>query len=320
MARLDFIVPVFNEQESLPGFHALLTHVVLPPGFDPAYFYVNDGSNDRTQEILEAIARSDRRVTVIELSRNFGHQAALSAGLEAATGDVVISMDGDGQHPAALVPEMLRLYSGGADIVKASRVDDEGMTSLFKRVTSRWFYRMVSIVGEVDLIPGASDFRLLSRRALDALLQMPEYHRFYRGMTAWIGFTTAVLPYQPKARLGGQSKYSLRKMLRLASDGFFSFSLGPLRLALILGAFFVGLAAMEMLYVAWVVLNGRVNQLVPGWTSLILILTLSGAINMILVGILGIYVGMIFHEVKKRPVYLIKSAHRSSTGSEHSKN
>jgi dolichol-phosphate mannosyltransferase len=202
---------------------------------------------------------------------------------------------------------MLRLYAGGCDIVQASRMDDASMNSFFKRITSRSFYRLVNAVGEVRMSPGASDFRLLSRRALNAVLQLPEYHRFYRGMTTWIGFTSAVLPYKPNVRIGGQPKYSLRKMLRLASDGFFSFSLGPLRLALILGSVFVGLAVLEVVYVAWLYFGGQRELLVRGWTSLILILTVSSAINMILVGILGIYVGMIFREVKGRPVYLVKA-------------
>jgi glycosyltransferase involved in cell wall biosynthesis len=307
MPRLEFVIPVFNEQESLPSFHPLLAGVPLPPGFVPNYIYVNDGSEDQTQEILEEIAATDNRVTILELSRNFGHQAALSAGLESATGDVVITLDGDGQHPASLVPEMLRLYAGGCDIVQATRMDEAGKTSFFKRITSRLFYLILNVVGEVKLFPGASDFRLLSRRALDALLQLPEHHRFYRGMTTWIGFTSAELPYKPNIRIGGQPKYSLKKMLQLASDGFFSFSLGPLRLALILGIIFIGLAALEVVYVAWLYLGGQHDQLVRGWTSLILMLTVSSAINMILVGILGIYVGMIFREVKGRPVYLIKA-------------
>ena len=326
MANIDFIIPVFNEEGSLPAFHAMLDAIELPAGHTRRYVYVNDGSQDRTQEILERIASTDSRVCVLELSRNFGHQAALSAGLENAAGDIVITLDGDGQHPPSLIPEMLRLHEAGADIVKAARVDEPGATDPFKRITSRWFYRLVSIVGEVDLVPGASDFRLLSRRALDALLKLPEYHRFYRGMTAWIGFSTAVMSFKPAARIGGVPKYSLKKMLRLAADGFFSFSLGPLRIALILGGAFTGLAALEACYVAWTLLEGHRDQLIPGWTSLILILTVSSAIQMILLGILGIYVGMIFVEVKKRPVYLIKSRReryseqRRASGSEQARN
>src|SRR5262249_26445964 len=147
------------------------------------------------------------------------------------------------------------------------RLDDEYSGSMLKRVTSRWFYRLISAVGEVNLVEGASDFRLLSRRAVDAVLQLPEYHRFYRGITAWIGFSTTSVTYKPERRIGGAPKYSFKKMFRLASDGLFSFSLGPLRIALILGTFFIALALFEMGYVGWVLVSGRHAQLVPGWTS-----------------------------------------------------
>jgi dolichol-phosphate mannosyltransferase len=307
MPTVDLVIPVYNEEESLPEFHKSLAEIQFPANHTRRYVYVNDGSSDGTQHVLEQLASEDRRIMVIQLSRNFGHQAALSAGLEAATGDIVISLDGDGQHPPTLIPEMLRLHENGYDIVKAQRLDDAHSGGFLKRITSRWFYRVISAVGEVNLVEGVSDFRLLSRSALDAVLQLPEYHRFYRGITAWIGYSSITVPYKPGRRIAGKPKYSLKKMLRLASDGLFSFSLGPLRIALVLGGFFIALAAIEMGYLAWVVLSGHREQLVPGWTSLVLILTISSAINMVLLGILGIYVGMIFHEVKRRPVYVVKS-------------
>jgi len=216
-------------------------------------------------------------------------------------------MDGDGQHPPALAPEMLRLYESGCDIVQARRIDEAATRSLSKRLTSRMFYWLLRAIGEVELVEGASDFRLLSRRAVEALRQLPEYDRFLRGMTVWIGFTTAVLPYQAAKRLAGKSKYSWRKMTSLAGDGIFSFSIVPLRIGLFLGIGFILTATIELLYIAAVVLSGHRDQLIPGWSSLILILTLSSAINMILLGILGVYVGMIFREVKRRPVYLVQS-------------
>jgi polyisoprenyl-phosphate glycosyltransferase len=310
MPRVDFVIPVFNEEESVSGLHDLLEHTSLLDAYTRQYIYVNDGSSDSTQQVLERLAEINSNLTIIRLSRNFGHQAALSAGLDVATGDVVVTMDGDGQHPPSLIPEMLRLHKAGYDIVQAQRLDDSE-SGFFKRVTSESFYRLLSIVGEVDLRPGTSDFRLLSRPALEALKEMPEYHRFLRGMTVWIGFPSVILPYKPAPRLGGTPKYSLRKMIRLAADGFFSFSLVPLRVGLLLGTVFVALAAVELSYIAFVWFRGHQDQLVPGWTSLVLILTVSSAINMILQGILGIYVGMVFREVKRRPVYIV----RSKTGS-----
>ena len=307
MPTLDFVIPVFNEDESLRVFHKSLEEIELPLVYSRHYIYVNDGSNDHTQEVLEQLADKDNRITIIQLSRNFGHQAALSAGLESATAEVIISLDGDGQHPPSLIPEMLKLYETGHDIVTTRRLNVKESGGLLKRITSRLFYHVVNAVGEVNLVEGASDFRLLSRRALNAVLQLPEYHRFYRGITAWIGFSNASISYKPAARIAGAPKYSLRKMVRLAGDGLFSFSLGPLRIALLLGLFFLFMAAAEISYVAWIFISGHRERLVPGWTSLILLLTISSAINMVLVGILGIYVGMIFHEVKRRPVYVVKS-------------
>ena len=304
MPTIDFVIPVFNEQESQPEFHRLLDETTLPDDYSRRYIYVNDGSTDRTPALLDQLAAADSRVKVIHLSRNFGHQAALTAGLDDSSGDVVISMDGDGQHPASLVPEMLRLHAAGYDVVQAQRIDDVGTASLFKRTTSALFYSLVSLVGEVNLAPGTSDFRLLSRHALDALKCLPEYHRFLRGMIVWIGFPNVMLPFKPGTRLAGEPKYSLKRMLSLASDGFFSFSLVPLWIGLFLGVVFIALAAVELAYTTYVWLGG--HQLVPGWTSLVLILTVSSAITMILQGILGIYVGMIFREVKRRPVYLVK--------------
>jgi len=321
MPTIDFVIPLYNEQESLPAFHKLLQEMTLPDAYARRYIYVNDGSADGTAAMLDELARADARVKAIHLSRNFGHQAALCAGLDQATADIVVSMDGDGQHPPSLVQEMLRLHLLGYDIVQAQRLDDLDTRSVFKRVTSRSFYRLVSFVGEVNLAPGTSDFRLLSRQALDALRSLPEYHKFLRGMVVWIGFSHVMLPYKAASRLAGKPKYSLKRMMRLAADGFFSFSLVPLWIGLLLGSAFIALAVLELAYTTYVWLNGHQDQLVPGWTSLVLILTVASAISMILQGMLGIYVGMIFKEVKRRPVYLVKqsgyAAQRSKSGSAH---
>jgi len=307
MPVIEFVVPLFNERESLRRFHSQLLEIPLSREYSRRFTYVNDGSTDGTQQILLELAAEHKDVQVIELSRNFGHQAALSAGLDVATGDIVITLDGDGQHPPSIVPEMLKLHAGGCDIVQARRIDQKKSAGFLKRRSSQAFYWLLSSVGEVEIAEGSSDFRLLSRRALDALRRMPEYHRFLRGMVVWIGFPSAVIPYQPGLRIEGESRYTYRKMFRLAADGLFSFSLVPLRIGLLLGLGFILAAAFELMYVASIWLTGERNRLVPGWSSLILILTLSSAINMILIGILGVYVGMIFREVKRRPVYLVRS-------------
>jgi dolichol-phosphate mannosyltransferase len=307
MPALDLVIPVYNEEEGLIEFHHAILETELPDGFTLRYIYVDDGSTDKTPALLERLAAEDARVTIIRLSRNFGHQAALTAGLDAARGDVILTMDGDGQHPPSLIPEMLRLHLAGYDVVQAQRIDVPESSRLFKRVTSRFFYRILSAVGEVRLDAGVSDFRLLSRRALEAVKSLPEYHRFLRGMVVWIGFPTVTLPYKPALRISGNPKYSVAKMVRLAGDGIFSFSLFPLRIALLAGTAFFALAFFELGYIVSAWIRGRTNTIVPGWTSIILIMTAGTAINLIILGILGVYIGMIFREVKRRPVYIVRS-------------
>jgi dolichol-phosphate mannosyltransferase len=305
MTAIDFIIPLFNEREGLLRFHSQLRGISLLPEYVPRYIYINDGSTDGTQEILEELALQHANVMVIELSRNFGQQAALSAGLDADGGCCYLngrrrttSSRTRAGHAQALL---------GCDIVQARRIDRKESSGIIKRLSSRYFYRLLAFVGEVEIAEGSSDFRLLSRRAVDALRSLPEYHRFIRGMVAWIGFPSAVLPYEPASRIEGESKYSFRKMIQLAGDGLFSFSLVPLRIGLMLGAGFILAAAAEIIYVATLFLTDHRDRLVPGWSSLIVILTVSSALNMILIGILGIYVGMIFREVKRRPIYLVRS-------------
>jgi dolichol-phosphate mannosyltransferase len=307
METIDVVIPVYNEQEGIRAFHEALVAVEFPGSSSRRYIYIDDGSRDDTAKFLEQLAAADSQVTVIRLSRNFGHQAALTAGLDAAQGDVIVTMDGDGQHPPSLIPEMLKLHRVGYDIVQAQRMDLPEASNFFKRSTSRFFYRILSAIGEVELDEGVSDFRLLSRRALDAIRLLPEYHRFLRGMTVWIGFPGIMLPYTPATRMAGSSKYSLKKMLRLAGDGLFSFSLFPLRIALLLGAAFILLAMFELGYIASFLIEGKRSALVPGWASIILLLTIGTATNLFLLGILGVYIGMIFREVKRRPVYIVRS-------------
>jgi len=307
--RLDFVIPVYNEGPSLRSFHDSLLEALAALPHELRFFYVNDGSRDDTGQILAELARADARVAPITLSRNFGHQAALSAGLEAASGDAVVMMDGDGQHPPALVAELVRLYQAGYDVVQTQRLD-RGRGLPFKRASGAAFYWLINRLGETRIPEGAADFRLLSREAAAALRELREYHRFYRGLVEWIGFRSVILPYMPAPRLAGRSKYSLRQMLRLAEHGLFSFSLAPLRLALVIGLLFLVLLAVEIAYVLSFWIRGAERALVPGWSSLMIMLTMSSGISMLLLGILGFYVGMIFQEVKRRPVYIVRTESR----------
>jgi len=271
---------------------------------------VDDGSTDGTADALRAIADSDPRVSPLILSRNFGHQSALTAGLDAAQGDFVISLDGDGQHPPEMIPQMIALFEQGYDIVQAQRVDDSS-ASAFKRFTSSGFYTLINSISGTQIAPGAADFRGMSRQAVDALEGMPEFHRFLRGMVSYIGFKTVILPYHEVHRIAGRSKYSLGKMFRLAMDAIFSFSLLPLYIGMSTGVIFFCLAALEMLYVTSLWIRGDTSNLAPGWSSLMFVILIIGAVLMILLGFIGIYVGYIFQEVKRRPQYLIKRDNKS---------
>jgi glycosyltransferase involved in cell wall biosynthesis len=302
---IGIVIPVYNEAGVVEQFHARLRAVIddLPDSFN--IYYINDGSTDETKDSLEKIAGSDLRVVILELSRNFGHQAALTAGLDHAQGDIIISMDGDGQHPPEMIPEMVRLLGQGYDIVQTQRLDT-GQKVSFKKWTSGIFYSLLNVISGTQVQPGAADFRAMSRQAVQALKAMPEYHRFLRGMVAWVGYPTVILPYQPPERMGGSSKYSLRKMLRLAADAVFSFSLVPLYIGLSMGVIMLCLAGLEMVYVLSFWVRGMQASLQPGWSSLMFVLLIVSGFIMILLGFVGMYIGYIFQEVKRRPVYLLR--------------
>jgi len=304
-SKVDLVIPVFNEAGVIEKFYEQILAVLADLPAVIHIFFVDDGSTDGTVDALRVIAASDSRVTVLTLSRNFGHQAALTAGLDASQGDFVISLDGDGQHPAEMIPQMLELLYQGYDIVQGQRVEEPRAFS-FKQITSLGFYALINSISGTQMVPGAADFRGMSRQAVDALKAMPEYHRFLRGMVSWLGYKSVILPYHETSRMAGKSKYSLGKMFRLAMDAIFSFSLMPLYIGLSAGVMFFCFAAIEMFYVLSFWIKGDTSTLAPGWSSLMfIILTVSGMI-MVLLGFIGVYVGYIFHEVKNRPVYLIK--------------
>jgi len=306
--RVSIVIPVFNEAGVIEQIHLKVAAAIEALPYDFSVYYVDDGSTDGTDAILDAISAQDARFKPLILSRNFGHQAALSAGLDHADGDVIISMDGDGQHPPELLGEMIALIEQGYDIVQAQRIEEDGSLS-FKKVTSGVFYSLINHISGTRIQPGAADFRALSRQALDALKSMPEYHRFLRGMFAWMGYKSLILPYHQPRRVAGKSKYSLGKMLRLASDAVFSFSLMPLYIGLSVGGLFLILAVVQIAYVLLLWLTGQYDRIVPGWSSLMAIMLIASGIIMILLGFIGVYVGYIFQQVKGRPIYLLKNKH-----------
>ncbi|GAB4416232.1 MAG: glycosyltransferase family 2 protein [Anaerolineales bacterium] len=299
---VDLVIPVYNEAGVVEQTHANLRAVIDALPYTFSIIYVDDGSSDETVASLESLG--DARVRILELSRNFGHQAALTAGMDASQGDVVISLDADGQHPPEMIPQMIALIVQGYDVVQAQRIEEQKIS--FKKISSDMFYSFLNKISGTYVQPGAADFRALSRQAVDALKAMPEYHRFLRGMISWIGFPSVILPYREPKRISGASKYSLGKMARLASDAIFSFSLLPLYIGLSMGGLFFLLAFGQIIYVLTFWVKGTSDQLAPGWSSLLFFLLIASGIIMVLLGFIGIYVGYIFQEVKRRPVYLLK--------------
>ncbi|MFH1184775.1 MAG: glycosyltransferase family 2 protein [Chloroflexota bacterium] len=304
-STVDIVLPLYNEVDVFEHTYRRLRAVIdaLPHQF--MIYCVDDGSTDGTSDLLKRLAKRHRGTRVIELSRNFGHQAALTAGLAAATGAIVITMDGDGQHPPELIPQMLQLVGQGYDIVQGQRADTVEV-GVLKRWTSGGFYQLLNLISGTHVLPGAADFRALSRQAVDALNGMPEYHRFLRGMISWMGYRSVILPYTEPKRTSGRSKYSLGKMMRLAMDAVFSFSLAPLFVGLSLGGVLMCLAAAEMAYVLSFWVTGRTSGLAPGWSSLMFVILIVGGMLMLLLGFVGVYVGYIFQEVKRRPVFLAR--------------
>jgi glycosyltransferase involved in cell wall biosynthesis len=303
--NIDLVIPIFNEVESIEQTYQDVCAVIDSLTHNFRFIYVDDGSNDGTVDTLRSICAKDPRVSLIELSRNFGHQAALTAGMDASQGDLMISMDGDGQHPPQMIPQMIDLIQNGYDIVQTQRIEDDGLVS-FKKITSNFFYWLINKISGTQVVQGAADFRAMNRNALNGLRSMPEYHRFLRGMISWMGYKSVILPYHEPVRIAGKSKYSLGKMLRLASDAIFSFSLAPLYIGLSAGLIFFILAGAQLTYVLILWLTNNTDNVVPGWSSLMGILLIASGIIMILLGFIGVYVGYIFQEVKRRPVYLVK--------------
>ena len=301
---VDLVIPVFNEAGVFEQTYAKICEVIDPLPYKFNLIFVDDGSSDNTPESLTSLARADQRVCALTFTRNFGHQAALTAGLDASKGDFVISLDADGQHPPEKIPEMIQLFEQGYDIVQAQRIEREDVT--FKKITSSGFYEVINRLSGTQMVPGASDFRGMSRQAVDALKKMPEFHRFLRGMVSWMGYRSVILPYEEQKRVAGRSKYSLGRMFRLAMDAIFSFSLVPLYIGLSAGGLFFCLAALEMIYVLSFWVTGQTSNLAPGWSSLMFVILIASGMLMVILGFIGVYVGYIFQEVKRRPVYLLK--------------
>ena len=302
MPTYSIVIPAYNEEDVIPEMAGRLAEVMDALDGDAEAILVDDGSRDRTYELMLEAAEKDPRLRVVRLSRNFGHQIALTAGVDLAAGDAVIVMDADLQDPPEVVLELAKRWREGYDVVYAVREEREGETR-FKRSTAAWFYRGFNRISKVQVPVDVGDFRLVDRRALDVFNHMRESNRFVRGMFAWIGLRQTGVPYARQERYAGETKYPLRKMLRFASTGVISFSSAPLRAALNLG-FIV--SAGSFAFGVWSIIV-KVTALydVPGWTSIVVVTTFIGGVQLMVLGVIGEYIGDIHDEVKSRPLYVI---------------
>ena len=301
---LSIVIPCFNEQEVLfetyrriksvtSKFHPLETEII----------FVDDGSKDNTPSILRDIALKNKNIKIIKLARNFGHQIASTAGIDSSIGDAVVLIDADLQDPPEIIPEMIKKWQEGYDVVYGTRIERKGET-LFKKFTARYFYKILNKISEVQIPLDTGDFRLMSKKVVNALKVMPERDRFIRGMVSWIGFKQISLPYRRETRFAGSSKYPLRKMLSFSIDGLVSFSAKPLDFSILFGIFSALMAVLGIFYA--IVLRVFTNIWVEGWTALMIAVLFIGGVQLLCLGIVGKYIGRIYREIKGRPLYFVE--------------
>ena len=297
---ISIVVPVHNEDGNL---RALAGQVFANlPDDEVEIIFVDDGSTDASLAVIEALAAEDPRIRLVAFSRNFGHQAALRAGLAEARGDAVISMDADLQHPPSLLPELVAKWQEGFEVVYTVRDDEAARVPWFKRVTSRAFYRVLNFLSDLTIEPGAADFRLLDRKVCDVVNHQHEADLFLRGYIQWVGFRQVAIPYVPAERFTGRSKYSLKKMVTFAGSGITQFTIRPLRLAYLLSMGAFGLALGYIVYAAAVAAAG---DTVPGWLSLVALFVFFQGFQFLLIGLIGEYLGRTFMQTKGRPDYIV---------------
>lgn len=300
---ISIVIPAFNEQDVLQEFHKRLTEEIdsLPYNFE--IIYINDGSKDDTLGIVQMLKESDNRIAIVDLSRNFGKEIALTAGFDHVRGEAAVSIDSDLQHPPQLITEMVKKWQEGFDIVYAVR-DSRKDEGLIKRITANIFYRLFNLVGRQG-VSNSSDYRLFSRRALDALIKLREHHRFMKGLSSWIGFSQISISYQPDLRYAGSTKWSYYALWNLSLEAITSSTILPLKLASFIG---MVTAVAAIIYAGIVVLKKLIfGDPVPGYPSLMVIILFLGSIQLITIGILGEYLGRVFDETKERPLYFLKS-------------
>ena len=302
--EVSVVLPVYNEEAGLPELHRRVAGVLAAQGWSYEIIFVNDGSRDRSWPRILELSAADPHVVGINLSRNFGHQIAITAGVDFSRGRTVVVMDSDLQDPPELIPELHAKYREGFDVVYAQRRTREGET-WFKEVTAKLFYRLIRRMTTIDIPVDTGDFRLMSRRVVDDLKRLQEQSRFVRGLVTWVGYNQAPVLYDRNKRYGGETKYPIAKMMKFALDGITGFSSQPLRLASHVGLFFA-FASLTLMVVLTIYKLAGGQGIIPGWTSLAVAVLFLGGVQLLAIGILGEYIGRIYEEVKRRPLYLVR--------------
>ena len=305
MKKITVLIPCYNEEAVLETAYRRFSHVFAPSAYDYELIMINDGSQDRTFEILSSLAQADKHVKVISFSRNFGHQNAVTAGLHCCTGDIAVIIDADLQDPPEVIPQMIEVYlQEGCNVVYAVRNKRKG-ESLFKLLSAKLYYRTLNWLSEYSFPVDTGDFRLIDRKVLDTFRLFPEKHKYLRGLFSWMGFKQTPFYYDRDERFAGSTKYTLRKMIRLASDGIFGFSKKPLKIAISLGSVSILIALMMVLWIFYLQIFAP-DHVVQGWSSTVITILFLGGIQLLTIGILGEYIGNIFDETKNRPEYIIQ--------------
>jgi len=300
--QYSIVVPIFNEEETISELYRRMAAMLDGLDGPSELIFVNDGSRDNSLGLLRELPGRDPRVKVLSFSRNFGHQIAITAGIDYAAGDAVVVIDADLQDPPEVIPDLIKEWKAGTELVYAVRAERKGET-FFKKFTASVFYRLIASMTELKIPSDAGDFRLMDRKVVDALKQVREHHRFMRGLSVWVGFKQQGVTYVRHERFAGSTKYPLRKMIRFATDGITSFSYVPLQLATTAGFIFAGIALVAIPVVAILRLQG--NDFFGGQATTLISVLLLGGVQLIFLGIIGEYLGRIYNEVKQRPLYLI---------------
>lgn len=304
MKKISIVIPMYFEEEVAEEcYNRTLNVLEKLKEYDYEIIFVNDGSKDRTLEILENIASKNKKVKVVSLSRNFGHQAAVTAGLKYTTGDAVVIMDADMQDPPEVIEKMIKLWEDGNEVIYAKRKIRKGETA-FKLFTAKMFYKILNGLSDVEIPKDTGDFRLADRKVIDVINSLPEHNKFLRGLFSWVGFKQTPLEYERSERFAGKTKYPLRKMLKLASDGITSFSTKPLKLLGVLGGISVLISIIILIY-ALISYIFKLNQLTAGWTSLMVTITFLSGMQLLSIWLISEYIGKIYDESKGRPEYII---------------